>query len=132
MRGGAAARRRRSAAAARRQHGAAHEKDEETEEQHVADSRERLEDGADEHGHARHALERTERAQRTHGAHRREVAEPRQQDGQPCEGDDDKVELAPRVAQVRVGAVEEEAVREDLGAHLERVDAEEPPLAHLP
>ena len=77
------------------------------------EGRECGEDRVDQDGHAGHALERAQRAQRAHRADHRIVAHCREEDGQPRERDDHKVELAPRVAQVRV-LVHEEAVGEDL------------------
>ena len=81
-------------------------------------------------GHAGHPLERTERPERTEGADDGIVAHRGEEDGCPRERDDHKVELAPRVAQVRL-AVPKEAVGEHLGQELDGEDAQVDLLARV-
>ena len=87
-----------------------------------------LQDRADEHRHPGDPLERAERAERAHGSDGVHVAERlREEDGQPRERDDHKVELAPRVANVGV-LVPDETVGEHLHRQLEGEDVEVDPL----
>ena len=73
-------------------------------------------------GHAGHPLERAERPQRAEGADDGVVAHRGEEDGRPRQADDDKVELAPRVAQVRLG-VPHKAVRKHPDQELDGEDA---------
>eukprot|EP00966_Prymnesium_polylepis_P145406 3357991-Prymnesium_polylepis.2 len=88
------------------------------------------EDGIHEHRHARYSFERAEWSEGTERSDDGVVADGGEEDRQPPERDDHKVELAPSVAQVGV-RVEHEAVGEDLREHLDREDDQEDPLAHL-
>ena len=67
------------------------------------------------------------RRYRTDGRH---VAKLREDDREPGERDDDEVELAPGVTQVRV-PVEEDAIRDHLHHELEGEDVEVHPLADV-
>jgi hypothetical protein len=65
-------------------------------------ARSHLQNARDEHGHPGHSTQRSERPDSTHGADGGGVAQIGKEDGQPRERDNDRVDLAPWVAQVRV------------------------------
>eukprot|EP00964_Phaeocystis_antarctica_P020912 scaffold11574_cov51-Phaeocystis_antarctica.AAC.1 len=99
------------------------EEDEAAQRRDVAHLREGRHDGGDQHWHAGHALEGPQRPQRAHRSDDGVVSKRGDEDGQPSQGDHRDVELAPGVCEVGVGvAAPNEAVRDDLGEHLDGED----------